>query len=326
MSTDAAGGRSRPSLRGLAGNRWSLLVLPAVVFLAVFFLAPLVTMSLRSVTDPQGAGLSNYTRFFGDEAYLRVLINTFWIALVSTVTCLVVGYPFAYLMTVVSGRVAGLLLIAVLLPFWSSLLVRTFAWQGIRRDPGTITRFLVDLGLISSPLTLIRTTLGVILGMSHILLPFMVLPLYAVMRRIDPEYGRAAANLGAPPMSAFLRVFVPLSLPGVVAGCLLVFAPWCSTGAKTPPSPPQGFSLQWYQRMFRDPQGSSGMLHSAQVAVLTAILATVLGTLAPLGLARGRFPGRTAVNALALSPLIVPVVIIAIGMFSLFVQWRISRS
>ena len=223
MSTDAAGGRSRPSLRGLAGNRWSLLVLPAVVFLAVFFLAPLVTMSLRSLTDPQDAGLSNYARFFGDEAYLRVLINTFWIALVSMVTCLVVGYPFAYLMTVVSGRVAGLLLIAVLLPFWSSLLVRTFAWQVILRDTGIINRFLLDLGLISSPLTLIRTTLGVILGMSHILLPFMVLPLYAVMRRIDPEYGRAAANLGAPPMSAFLRVFVPLSLPGVVAGCLLVF-------------------------------------------------------------------------------------------------------
>ena len=223
MSTHAAGGRSRPSLRGLVGNRWSLLVLPAVVFLAVFFLAPLVTMSLRSLTDPQDAGLSNYARFFGDEAYLRVLINTFWIALVSTVTCLVVGYPFAYLMTVVSGRVAGLLLIAVLLPFWSSLLVRTFAWQVILRDTGIINRFLLDLGLISSPLTLIRTTLGVILGMSHILLPFMVLPLYAVMRRIDPEYGRAAANLGAPPMSAFLRVFVPLSLPGVVAGCLLVF-------------------------------------------------------------------------------------------------------
>ena len=224
MTTAAsAGGRSRRSLRDLTGNRWSLLMLPGVVFLAVFFLAPLVMMSLRSVTDPQDAGLSNYTRFFADEAYLRVLINTFWIALVSTVTCLVVGYPFAYLMTVVSGRVAGLLLIAVLLPFWSSLLVRTFAWQVILRDTGIINRFLLDLGLISSPLTLIRTTLGVILGMSHILLPFMVLPLYAVMRRIDPEYGRAAANLGAPPMSAFLRVFVPLSLPGVVAGCLLVF-------------------------------------------------------------------------------------------------------
>jgi putative spermidine/putrescine transport system permease protein len=224
MSTAAgAGHRPRPILRVLAANRWSLLILPAAVFLVVFFLAPLVLMSLRSVTDPVGAGLSNYEKFFAQEAYLRVLTNTFWIAAISTVTCLVIGYPFAYLMTIVPGRVAGLLLIAVLLPFWSSLLVRTFAWQVILRDTGIVNRFLLDLGLISEPLTLIRTTGGVILGMSHILLPFMVLPIFAVMRRIDPEYGRAAANLGAPPASAFLRVFVPLSLPGVVAGCLLVF-------------------------------------------------------------------------------------------------------
>ena len=223
MPTAAAEDRPRPRLRGLAANRWSLLVLPAVVFLVVFFLAPLVLMSIRSVTDPVGAGLSNYERFFTQEAYIHVLTNTFWIAFVSTVTCLVIGYPFAYLMTVVPGRVAGLLLIAVLLPFWSSLLVRTFAWQVILRDTGIINTFLIHLGLISEPMTLIRTTGGVILGMSHILLPFMVLPIYAVMRRIDPEYGRAAANLGAPPVSAFLRIVLPLSLPGVVAGSLLVF-------------------------------------------------------------------------------------------------------
>jgi ABC-type spermidine/putrescine transport system permease subunit I len=196
---------------------------PGIVFLVVFFLAPLILMALRSFTDPPDAGVSNYTRFFAEEAYLRVLRNTFWIAFISTVTCLIVGYPFAYLMTVVPGRVAGLLLIAVLLPFWSSLLVRTFAWQVILRDTGIVNRFLIDLGLISEPLTLIRTTAGVIIGMSHILLPFMVLPIFAVMRRIDPELGRAAANLGASPSSAFLRVFVPLSLPGVVAGSLLVF-------------------------------------------------------------------------------------------------------
>ena len=224
MSTAAGTGtRRRSRLGGLAANRWSILVLPAVVFLGAFFLAPLVIMAIRSVTDPVDAGLSNYTRFFAEEAYVRVLTNTFWIALVSTVTCLLIGYPYAYLMTIVPGRVAGLLLIAVLLPFWSSLLVRTFAWQVILRDTGIVNRFLLDLGIISEPLTLIRTTAGVIIGMSHILLPFMVLPIYAVMRRIDPEYGRAAANLGAPPASAFLRIFLPLSLPGVVAGSLLVF-------------------------------------------------------------------------------------------------------
>jgi ABC-type spermidine/putrescine transport system permease subunit I len=193
------------------------------VFLVVFFVAPLVTMSLRSVTDPPDAGLSNYVKFFDQAANLRVLTNTFWIALLSTLTCLVIGYPFAYLMTIVPDRVAGLLLIAVLLPFWSSLLVRTFAWQVILRDTGIINNFLLGLGIVEEPIALIRTTLGVIIGMSHILLPFMVLPIYAVMRRIDPEFGRAAANLGASPWRAFVRVFVPLTLPGVLAGALLVF-------------------------------------------------------------------------------------------------------
>jgi putative spermidine/putrescine transport system permease protein len=209
--------------RGPALDRWAILVLPAVLFLVVFFLAPLVTMSLRSFTDPPGAGFSNYAKFFDQAANLRVLGNTFWIAFISTLTCLVIGFPFAYLMTIVPGRVAGILLIAVLLPFWSSLLVRTFAWQVILRDTGVINNFLVGVGIVSEPLPLIRTTFGVIVGMSHILLPFMVLPIYAVMRRIDPEFGRAAANLGASPWRAFVRVFVPLTLPGVLAGSLLVF-------------------------------------------------------------------------------------------------------
>ena len=224
-TADEARSRSWPSLVGARPrvNRWSLLALPAVVFLVAVFLIPLLAMALRSVTDPPGAGLSNYEQFFSHGTYIRVLTNTFWIALLATLSCLVVGYPFAYLMTIVPGRVAGLLLIAVLLPFWSSLLVRTFAWQVLLRDTGVINRVLLDAGVISEPLTLIRTTSGVILGMSHILLPFMVLPIYAVMRRIDPELGRAAANLGASPLSAFVRVFVPLSLPGVLAGSLLVF-------------------------------------------------------------------------------------------------------
>jgi putative spermidine/putrescine transport system permease protein len=220
-----ARGRSRPRLAGVRRSRgsWSWLVIPATIFLAAFFLVPLVAMVIRSVTDPVDAGLSNYERFFAQEAYIRVLLNTFWIAVLATGACLVIGYPFAYLMSIVPGRWGGLLLIAVLLPFWSSLLVRTFAWQVLLRDTGVINRFLLDLGLITEPLTLIRTTSGVIVGMSHILLPFMVLPIYAVMRRIDPEYGRAAANLGASPFAAFARIFVPLSLPGVLAGCLLVF-------------------------------------------------------------------------------------------------------
>jgi putative spermidine/putrescine transport system permease protein len=204
-------------------NRWALLVLPAAVFLVVFYVVPLIDMSARSVTEPPGAGLSNYARFFEEEAYVRVLANTFWIAVVTTVVCLMIGFPFAYLMAIAPGRIAGLLLIAVLLPFWSSVLVRTFAWQVILRDTGIINNFLLDVGVVAEPLPLVRTTTGVIIGMTHILLPFMVLPIWAVLRRVDPEYGRAAANLGASPATAFRRIVLPLSLPGVLAGCLLVF-------------------------------------------------------------------------------------------------------
>ncbi|MBA3877245.1 MAG: ABC transporter permease [Anaerolinea sp.] len=207
-------------------NRWALLAVPPIAFLVAFFLIPLIVVSLRSVTDfprPAGDALANYGRFFDSAANVRVLGNTFWVAALSTVVCLALGYPYAYLMNIVRPRLAGLLLIAVLLPFWSSLLVRTYAWQVILRDTGIINTFLLDMRLIDEPIPLIRTTLGVMLGMSQILLPFMVLPIYAVMRRIDPEYTRAAANLGAPPFAAFRRVFLPLSLPGVLAGSLLVF-------------------------------------------------------------------------------------------------------
>ena len=208
-------------------NRWAALAVPVLVFLLVCFLAPLVIMAVRSVTDlpagSEGDPLTNFRRFFGGEANLRVLGNTFWIAGLSTFGCLVIGYPYAYLMRLASPRWAGLLLIAVLVPFWSSLLVRTYAWQVILRDTGLINSTLQDWGLIDRPLDLYQTTTGVLLGMTQILLPFMVLPLFTTMARIDPELTKAAANLGASPTRAFLRVFLPLSIPGVLAGSLLVF-------------------------------------------------------------------------------------------------------
>ena len=222
-TTSGSGRRPRD---GPIVNRWALLAIPPIAFLVAFFLVPLVVVSLRSVTDfpkPTGDAFANYGRFFASSANIRVLSNTFWVAGLSTVVCLALGYPYAYLMNIVRPRVAGLLLIAVLLPFWSSLLVRTYAWQVILRDTGIINSFLLGARIIDEPIPLIRTTLGVMLGMSQILLPFMVLPIYTVMRRIDPEYTRAAANLGASPFAAFRRVFLPLSLPGVIAGSLLVF-------------------------------------------------------------------------------------------------------
>lgn len=206
-------------------NRWGFLAIPPALFLVVFFVVPLFLIAARSVTEvPDGAGqLANFERFFASEANVRVLRNTFSIAAFSVLACLIIGYPYAYLMNKLSGRVATLLLIAVLVPFWSSLLVRTYAWQAILRDTGILNSVLIDWGVISEPIRVIGTPAGVAVGMTQVLLPFMVLPLYAFMRRIDPEYPIAAASLGANPAQAFLRVFLPLSFPGMIAGSLLVF-------------------------------------------------------------------------------------------------------
>jgi putative spermidine/putrescine transport system permease protein len=200
-----------------------LLVGPAVVFLLVLFVWPVLLMGLRSVTEPPGVALGNYFRFVETDPYVRILISTVRTAGLATIICLVLGYPYAYVMHIASPRLAGILLILVLVPFWSSLLVRTYAWTVILRDTGIINSLLLDLGLVAEPVPLIRTQTGVLIGMTQILLPFMVLPIYAVMRRIDPELGVAAANLGAGPITSFRRVFLPLSMLGVFAGCLVVF-------------------------------------------------------------------------------------------------------
>jgi putative spermidine/putrescine transport system permease protein len=159
-----------------------------------------------------------------DQAiYRTVMARTFWIAAVVTLACLILGYPLAYRLATLPEGTANLLLILVLLPFWTSLLVRTAAWIVLLQREGPVNETLQALGLIAEPLRLVYARPGVYVAMTHVLLPFMVLPLYAVMRGIPPAYGRAALSLGATPWTAFRRVFLPLSMPGVGAGCLLVF-------------------------------------------------------------------------------------------------------
>lgn len=212
----------RPKAVTTSVNKWAWFTAPVIFFLAIFFVYPLVEVFKRSVTDPT-VGLRNYLEFFGTAVYVDVLLNTLKMAVIVTLVCLLLAYPYAYLMNRVSQRTAGLMLVAVLVPFWTSILVRTYAWTVILQDTGIINSILLGTGIIEEPLELVRNFLGVVIGMVHILLPFMVLPLYAVMRRIDMDYMRAAANLGASPLEAFWRVFLPLSLPGVFAGVLLVF-------------------------------------------------------------------------------------------------------
>ncbi len=144
-------------------------------------------------------------------------------ALLTTGICILVGYPLAYFLAQLPTRAANLCLIAVLLPFWTSLLVRTYAWLVLLQRQGLINDWAISLGLWDEPLKLVHNMTGTLIGMVHIMLPFLVLPLYGAMRAIDRDYLRASANLGASPARAFWTVFVPLSLPGLFAGALIVF-------------------------------------------------------------------------------------------------------
>jgi putative spermidine/putrescine transport system permease protein len=152
-----------------------------------------------------------------------VFLRTFWMSFVVTVVCLALGFPIAYLLANLPVRISNLLMILVLLPFWTSLLVRTAAWVVVLQREGPVNELLQWIGLIDEPLQLVFNRTGVYIAMSHILLPFMILPLYSVMKSIPPVYVRAAASLGANPVVAFLRVYLPQTVPGIGAGCLLVF-------------------------------------------------------------------------------------------------------
>lgn len=155
--------------------------------------------------------------------YITYLKRTFWISFWVLVYCIAIGYPMAYLIATTTRRLSRVLLILVLLPFWTSLLVRTAAWVVLLQTEGIINTMLITAGITSEPLSLIFNRVGVYVAMVHILLPFLVLPLYAVMRNIPDSQMRAAASLGARPVSAFLSVYLPQTLPGLAAGCLLVF-------------------------------------------------------------------------------------------------------
>jgi ABC-type spermidine/putrescine transport system permease subunit I len=199
-----------------------ILILPLTAFFVVFFILPFVFIFYRSFWDPDFT-LKHYFHFFKEPLYIQVIINTMKLALVTTVVCLVLGYPFAYLLSTVNEKLSNRLMAVVLIPFWISLLVRTYAWIVILGRKGLINSLLLNLGIIAEPLNLLYTMKGVIIGMTHILLPYMVLSLYSVMKGIDLELLKAARNLGANRLNAFLRVFFPLSLPGLAGGSLMVF-------------------------------------------------------------------------------------------------------
>jgi putative spermidine/putrescine transport system permease protein len=209
------GGKSREGLTA------ALLVAPATLAIVVLFVIPIGYVLLLSVTDPS-VSLAHYRRLFTVPLYTNVMINTFRTSLVVTLCCLALGYPLAYVMARRNDAVAAILLLAVGLSFWTGFVVRTYSWLVILGNKGPVSALYLAAGW-GRPPQLLFTSFSSTLGMIHILLPYMVLALYGVMRKIDPSYLRAAEGLGAPPWRGFVDVFLPLSLPGVVNGCVLVF-------------------------------------------------------------------------------------------------------
>ncbi len=198
-----------------------LLLAPATLALLVMFVLPIGYVLLLSITDP-ALSIAHYKRIFSVPLYTRVLFNTFTTSLTVTVACLLLGYPVAYMMTRRNDWVSTALLICVAVCFWTGFIVRTYAWLVILGNKGPVIGIHQALGL-GPPPRLLFTTFSSTLGMVHILLPYMVLALYSVMKKIDPNLLRAAASLGARPNASFREVFLPLSLPGVVNGSILVF-------------------------------------------------------------------------------------------------------
>lgn len=201
-------------------RRALLLTFPALAVLAAVLVLPLAIVVLRSFTAPE-PGMQNYAWFFNTKVNLTVLLRTFKISFWVTVVCVLAAYPYAFAMTVVGRKVRLLLVLCVLVPFWVSGVVRTFAWVILLQDAGVINRIVMALGF--EKIRLIRTQLGVTIGMVQILLPFMIMPLYSVMRSIDLRLLTAAGSLGARPVKAFFQIYLPLSLPGVFAGATIVF-------------------------------------------------------------------------------------------------------
>ena len=207
----------------------------------VFFVLPLVIVLKISVAEARlgvppytaffdaahhiAATFDNYRRLIEDSLYLKAYLGSLRTAFISTAIALLIGYPMAYAIARTPERRRNLLLVLVMLPFWTSFLVRIYAWIGLLRPTGVINTALQAMGLIDEPLRLINTTGAVYLGIVYAYLPFMVLPLYARLEKLDPALLEAAQDLGATPWRTFRAVTLPLSMPGIVAGCLLVFIP-----------------------------------------------------------------------------------------------------
>ncbi len=416
-------GRSRSAV-GRGFPVW-LGLLPFALVLAVLFAAPVLSL-LRLAFGEGAFTLTQFQRLIDVPVYRSVLGTTFGIAGLVTGLSVLASYPLAYVMATVGPRTRNLLLILVLLPFWTSALVRTTAWIILLQSNGVVNQLLMAGGLTASPIAFVYNLSGVLIGMTHVLMPFVVLPLYAAFRSLELSTVQAAEGLGAGPLTIFSRIILPLTAPGVVAGAMIVFmnaigfyltpalmggpgqtmiaqmiasninkeldwpfaaalasvllvatvsllalfqrrfgldrlieggggkagepftvtsrgrswGGWASVTAAVlvaafliapiiivfPMSlgsspflsfPPDSYSLVWYENFFSTSKWMAALTRSLQIAALVVVISVGLGTLAALGVSRMRPRWRALVETLFILPMIVPVIILAVGLYYL---------
>ena len=227
LKNHGAEGLNEKSLRTQAAQEQRLLLslaTPAVLAVIAIVVIPVGWLFYLSFTGSDGQlSFVNYQKMIEYKSYARTFVTTFEVSILTTLICILIGYPLAYFLAMLPERLAGFFMLAVLLPFWTSLLVRTYAWLVLLQKNGILNDFAMTIGLWDSPLKLVHNLTGTLIGMAHIMLPFLVLPLYGSMKKIQRDLMHAAANLGASPVQAFWKIYFPMSLSGMVAGSLIVF-------------------------------------------------------------------------------------------------------
>lgn len=207
-----------------AANRQQMLgIAPAVLFLLLFFIAPLIDNTINSLESGAGWSAANYVRLVTDGYYLSVIGRTLWVSFLATVICILIGYPIAYHLVRHSGRLSTLLIFLLVAPLMTSIIMRTYGWQVILARGGMLNAMLEGMGLIERPLRLINSPVSVMIGLVHILVPYMVISIAAVLQSVDRRLEEAANILGAGPVRTFVNVTLPLSVPGIVTGSIIVF-------------------------------------------------------------------------------------------------------
>ena len=208
-----------------------IFILVVAVWLIIFALFPNLFLFLISFFEPDaqayvtaGFTLDNYTRLF-TPSFLIIFTDSLWLALASTAICLLVGYPFAYILARAPSRLRPWLLLLIVIPFWTSSLIRTYALINILQHNGMLSRFLQMVGLISEPVSFMYTEYAVLIGLAYTMLPFMILPIYAAVEKLDTRLIDAANDLGAGALRTFWHIILPLTAPGIISGCILVFLP-----------------------------------------------------------------------------------------------------